>query len=111
MCYFAGQMTGVEGYVESAASGLYAALSLANQMLGNPPVVFPGYTAIGSLGRYISEENRHFQPMNCTFGIIDPIPLRPGQKRIRDKKERYEAISMRSLQYFDSVIKEQEGNK
>ena len=111
MCYFAGQMTGVEGYVESAASGLYAALSLANQMLGNPPVVFPGYTAIGSLGRYISEENRHFQPMNCTFGIIDPIPLRPGQKRIRDKKERYEAISMRSLQYFDSVIKEQEENK
>ena len=55
-----------------------------------PSMEFPGFTALGAMGKYISASNRHFQPMNCTFGIIDPIPLRPGQKRIRDKKERYD---------------------
>ena len=108
MCYFAGQMTGVEGYVESAASGLYAAVSLANKLLGKEPFVLPGFTAIGSLGKYVSTDNRHFQPMNCTFGIIDPLPVPAGGKRIRDKKERYEAISARSLQYFDDIIKASE---
>ena len=107
MCYFAGQMTGVEGYVESAASGLYAALSLASQMQENKLFVLPGCTAIGALGRYISTENRHFQPMNCTFGIIDPLPAVPGQKRIRDKMERYEAVSARSLQVIDAIKKGQ----
>ena len=108
MCYFAGQMTGVEGYVESAASGLYASISLAHQMLGKKVFVLPGYTAIGALGRYVSAENRHFQPMNCTFGIIDPLPLLPGQKKIRDKKERYEAVSARSLEYIRIAAKEEE---
>lgn len=103
MCYFAGQMTGVEGYVESAASGLYAGISLAKQLRGETPLVFPGHTAIGSLGRYISTENASFQPMNCTFGIIDPLPVHPGQKRIRDKKERYEAISARSLEFINEL--------
>ncbi len=107
MCYFAGQMTGVEGYVESAASGLYAAFSLASQLQGKDPFTLPGCTAIGALGRYVSAENRHFQPMNCTFGIIDPLPPVPGQKRIRDKKERYEAISARSLQVIDEIKKGQ----
>ena len=107
MCYFAGQMTGVEGYVESAASGLYAAFSLASQLQGKDPFTLPGCTAIGALGRYVAAENRHFQPMNCTFGIIDPLPPVPGQKRIRDKKERYEAISARSLQLIDEIKKGQ----
>ena len=104
MCYFAGQMTGVEGYVESAASGLYAALSLARQMQEKPPLTLPSCTAIGALGKYISTENSHFQPMNCTFGIIDPLPVNPGEKRIRDKKERYEAISARALMTIDDII-------
>ena len=108
MCYFAGQMTGVEGYVESAASGLYASVSLSHQMLGRKMFVLPGYTAIGALERYVSTENRHFQPMNCTFGIIDPLPVLPGQKRIRDKKERYEAVSARSLEYIGTAAREEE---
>lgn len=107
MCYFAGQMTGVEGYVESAASGLYAAMSLSSQLLDREPVTFPSFTAIGAMGKYVSTDNSHFQPMNCTFGIIDPLPVLPGQKRIRDKRERYEAVSARALAYFDSVVKKQ----
>ncbi len=103
MCYFAGQMTGVEGYVESAASGLYAGMALSEQLYGREPVTFPGFTAIGAMGRYVSTENRHFQPMNCTFGIIDPLPYVPGQKRIRDKKERYEAVSARALAFIDTL--------
>ena len=108
MCYFAGQMTGVEGYVESAASGLYAAMSLSSQLAGRTPLTLPSYTAIGAMGKYISTENSHFQPMNCTFGIIDPLPVLPGQKKIRDKRERYEAVSARALAYIDSVVREQE---
>ena len=108
MCYFAGQMTGVEGYVESAASGLYAAMSLASQLAGRTPLTLPSCTAIGAMGKYVSTDNSHFQPMNCTFGIIDPLPVQPGQKRIRDKRERYEAVSARALAYIDSVVKEQE---
>ena len=103
LCFFAGQMTGVEGYVESAASGLYAALALASEMKGGNPFVFPSYTAIGALGKYVSTDNRHYQPMNCTFGIIDPLPAEPGKKPLRDKKERYEAVSARSLAYIDSL--------
>ena len=108
MCYFAGQMTGVEGYVESAASGLYAGISLSEQLHGREPFTLPGYTAIGALGRYVSAENRHFQPMNCTFGIIDPLPYEPGQKRIREKKERYEAVSARALAYINTLKQEKE---
>ena len=104
LCYFAGQITGVEGYVESAASGLYAGRSLACQLNGKAPFSLPGYTALGALGKYISTENKHFQPMNCTFGIIDPLPASPGERRIRDKKARYEAISARSLGYMDQII-------
>lgn len=100
MCYFAGQMTGVEGYVESAASGLVAGRSLACQLLGTETEVFPSFTAIGAMGKYVSTPNRNFQPMNCTFGLIDPLPVTPGEKRIRNKQNRYEAISERSLSYF-----------
>ncbi len=99
-CYFAGQMTGVEGYVESAASGLVAGLSLARDLTGQEPPRFPGWTALGAMGRYVSTPNRQFQPMNCSFGLIDPLVREPGQKRIRGKAERYEAISARSLAWL-----------
>ena len=102
--YFAGQMTGVEGYVESAASGLVAGVSLARNLLGLSPVSFPGFTALGAMGRYISTPNSHFQPMNCAFGLIDPLPSDPGKKRIRNKAERYEAISSRALKYWKSQM-------
>ncbi len=108
-CYFAGQMTGVEGYVESAASGLIAGVSLSRDLLGLPELRFPGETALGAMGRFVSTPNRHFQPMNCAFGLIDPLPVAPGQKKIRNKAERYEAISARALQYWEkqkSLIKE-----
>ena len=101
LCYFAGQITGVEGYVESAASGLYAGRSLSAQLNGYEPFKLPSFTAIGALGKYVATKNKGFQPMNCTFGIIDPLPVIPGQKRIKDKKERYEAVSMRALNYID----------
>ena len=103
-CYFAGQMTGVEGYVESAASGLLCGISLANDLLGKGTFELPGFTAMGAMGRYVSTPNRHFQPMNCSFGLIDPLPLQPGQKKIRNKAERYEAISARSLEYLRTQV-------
>ncbi len=90
--YFAGQMTGVEGYVESAASGLVAGVSLARRMLGLPEITFPRSTAIGALGCYVSAANRNFQPMNATFGLMDAPPA-----RIRNKQQRYEAIADRAL--------------
>ena len=98
--YFAGQMTGVEGYVESAASGLVCGISLARDLLGLQPLPFPGFTALGAMGRYISTPNSRFQPMNCAFGLIDPLPAEPGRRRIRNKAERYEAIAARALEYW-----------
>ena len=96
-CYFAGQMTGVEGYVESAGSGLIAGLSLAAQLKEKEGPVFPSFTALGALGKHVSTPNTDFQPMNCSFGLIDPLPVIPGQKRIRRKQEKYEAVSERAL--------------
>ena len=92
--YFAGQMTGVEGYVESASSGFVAALSLANRLAGKPSVDFTAKTAIGSLGHYVSGYvGDDFQPMNVTFGIMDSLP-----QRIRKKTERYGKIAERALE-------------
>ena len=90
--YFAGQMTGVEGYVESAASGLMAGLALAARLNGREPVDFGTATAIGALAHYISTPNADFQPMNITFGLIDPL-----EKRVRNKAQRYELISERAI--------------
>lgn len=104
--FFAGQMTGVEGYVESAASGLVAGVSLARELLGLPPMNFPGFTALGAMGRYVSTPNGSFQPMNCAFGLIDPLPVEPGKKRIRNKAERYEAVSARALKYWEEHMDE-----
>ena len=93
--FFAGQMTGVEGYVESAASGLVAGINAARLFKGEEALVFPETTAIGSLAHYITHaDSKHFQPMNVNFGIIKELE----GPRIRDKKERYEKIAERSLQ-------------
>ncbi|MDR1605653.1 MAG: methylenetetrahydrofolate--tRNA-(uracil(54)-C(5))-methyltransferase (FADH(2)-oxidizing) TrmFO [Streptococcaceae bacterium] len=92
--FFAGQMTGVEGYVESAASGLVAGINAARLFKGQAPVTFPETTAIGALPYYVTHANsKNFQPMNVNFGIIKAL----DGDRIRDKKERYTAISARAL--------------
>ena len=85
--YFAGQISGVEGYVESAASGLMVAYNIINRLKGKD-ISFPDTTIIGSLAKYISTENKHFQPMNANFGIIKPLEV-----RIKDKKEKYTRLS------------------
>jgi len=96
---FAGQMTGVEGYVESAASGYLAAVAMASKVQGRPIPQFPQETAIGALGLYISDERiEHFQPMNINFSIISPL----GQ-RIRKKAEKNLAIANRSLEIIDAM--------
>ena len=89
--YFAGQISGVEGYVESAASGMIVAYNIINKLKGKV-VDFPDTTMLGSLSKYISTENKNFQPMNANFGIIKPLEV-----RIRDKKEKYTLLSEISL--------------
>lgn len=92
--YFAGQMTGVEGYVESASSGYVAAVSLARQLRGEQAIDFTAMTAIGSLGHYVSGyAGDDFQPMNVTFGIMEGLP-----ERIRKKTNRYAKIAERALE-------------
>ena len=96
---FAGQMTGVEGYVESAASGYLAAVAMAAKVQGRELPVFPQETAIGALGLYVSDERiENFQPMNVNFSIISPL-----EKRIRKKSEKNLAIAMRSLEIIDQL--------
>ena len=95
--YFAGQMTGVEGYVESAGSGLVAGISLAERLSGREAPIFPRATALGAMAHYISTPVRDFQPMNCCFGLIESLPVEPGKKPIRNKVQRYEAVAARSL--------------
>ena len=99
---FAGQMTGVEGYVESAASGFLASVAMAAKVLGSDIPDFPKETAIGALGLYISDERiENFQPMNVNFSIIAPL-----EQRIRKKAEKNLAIANRSLTIIDA-LKEQ----
>lgn len=106
-CYFAGQITGVEGYVESAGSGLVAGISLASDLRGEGTLDLPSFTALGAMGKHVSTPNADFQPMNCNFGLIDALPIQNG-KRIRDKQERYEAVAARSLNYLKENYKIQE---
>ena len=97
---FAGQMTGVEGYVESAASGMLVGIETAARVLGLPPVDFPQETAIGALGLYISGGSvGDFQPMNINFGIIAPL-----EQRVKGKRNKNAAISARSLAIIDRLI-------
>ena len=96
--YFAGQMTGVEGYVESAASGMTAGVSLARRLLGLPPVDFTRRTAIGALALHVSGASGDFQPMNANFGLIEPL-----DRRIRSKQERYGAVAARALDTIEAL--------
>ena len=97
---FAGQMTGVEGYVESAASGMLVGIETATRVLGLPPVNFPQETAIGALGLYISGGSiGDFQPMNINFGIISPLGY-----RVKGKRNKNAEISKRSLEIIDNLI-------
>ena len=97
---FAGQMTGVEGYVESTASGYLAAVAMAAKVQGRELPRFPKETAIGALGLYISDESvENFQPMNVNFSIIAPL-----EKRIKKKAEKNQAISQRALEVIDTLV-------
>lgn len=91
--FFAGQMTGVEGYVESAASGLMTGINAARLVLGLPAVVFPPETAHGALAHYITTAGSvNFQPMNVNFGLLPPL-----SERVRDKKLKKQKLSERAL--------------
>ena len=102
---FAGQVTGVEGYVESCASGMLAALEAARRLKGQPPIDFPRTTAIGALALYVSGggASGDFQPMNVNFGIIEP-----AGERIRNKRERNTKIAERSLAVLEEIIRQEE---
>ena len=107
--FFAGQMTGVEGYVESAASGLVAGINAANTALGLSRVLFPRETVIGAMGQYVAEGGvGGFQPMNANFGIVAPL-----EHRVKGgKKAKNEALAARSLAWFDAYLGEtEEGEK
>ena len=100
MVAFAGQMTGVEGYVESTASGFLAAVAMAARLSGREVPDFPRETAIGALGLYVSDRTvENFQPMNVNFSIISPL-----EKRIRKKAEKNLAIANRSLEIIDALV-------
>ena len=100
--FFAGQITGVEGYVESAASGILAAIHLSRRLEGKPSLIPPEKTVSGALSRYIAAENSDFQPMNANFGLLGA-----AETGIRDKKERYKFLAERALknirEYKDSI--------
>lgn len=99
---FAGQMTGVEGYVESCASGFLAGVELARRLLDLPPVDFPQETAVGALGLYVSNESvGSFQPMNINFGIIPPL-----DHRVKGKRNKNAELSARSLALIDAMREE-----
>lgn len=102
LIYFAGQITGVEGYMESAASGLLAGLNLARRLAGKAPFVPPEQTMLGALCRHVSaSQSKNFQPMGANFGILPQLP-----QKIRDKKLRYEAIAARGVQAMEQAIAE-----
>jgi methylenetetrahydrofolate--tRNA-(uracil-5-)-methyltransferase len=102
--FFAGQITGVEGYVESAAAGLIAGINAGRAATGMEPLVFPYETAIGSLARYITHAaSDNFQPMNATYGLLPPL-----KEKIRDKRIKNEKISERALSELTAFIKQQD---
>lgn len=97
--FFAGQMTGVEGYMESAASGLLAGLNAARTVTGQPPVILPRDTMMGALAGYISDPSvTDFQPMGANFGILPPL-----ERTIRDKRERYGALAERAMHSLEKA--------
>ena len=97
--FFAGQMTGVEGYMESAASGIMAGKNAVRALRGEPPLCLPKETMIGALTGYISDPTvTNFQPMGANFGVLPPL-----EEHIRDKKERYAALAQRALAKLEEV--------
>lgn len=94
--FFAGQISGVEGYVESIASGMVAAINAVQMIEKKEKIVFPEETIIGALSTYISTENKNFQPMNANFGILN------CDKKIKDKVQKYTYLAERSLAHFDA---------
>ncbi len=102
--FFAGQITGVEGYMESAASGIMAGINMARRLEGKAAYILPETTMTGALSRYISDPTVvNFQPMGANFGVLPPI-----EPKIRDKKERYKALSERGLEDFERYLKKGE---
>jgi methylenetetrahydrofolate--tRNA-(uracil-5-)-methyltransferase len=100
--FFAGQMSGVEGYVESAASGLLAGVSAAFRARGEEPAAFPVETALGALGRYIAESDpKHYQPTNIAFGLLPELP-----SRVKDKARRRQATAERALTALAAFVEE-----
>ena len=99
--FFAGQMTGVEGYIESAGSGFVAGLNAANRVLGKPPVVFPRTTMIGAMAHFVAHGSvGSFVPMNANFGIVEPL-----QERVRGGKvARYEVIAARAIEEIERLL-------
>lgn len=95
--YFAGQISGVEGYVESAASGMIVAYSILSK-LKNKEIIFPETTMLGSLSKYVSTENKNYQPMNANFGILKPL-----EKKIKDKKEKYTKMANISIEEIKKI--------
>lgn len=97
--FFAGQISGVEGYVESAASGLMVAYNILSR-LNNIEIMFPDTTMLGSLSKYISTKNKNYQPMNANFGILKPL-----DEKIKDKKQRYKKLADRALNDINNLKK------
>lgn len=99
--YFAGQITGVEGYVESIASGFIAGINMANDINDKPTFIMPDSTILGALCNYVTTPNVNYQPMNANFGIIRPLTL-----NIKDKIRKYEMYAERSINYIKSIQNE-----
>ena len=98
--FFAGQITGVEGYTESAASGIMAGINMARRLNGQDTLILPPETMIGGLARYISDQTvANFQPMGANMGILPDIGV-----RIKDKQQRYQAVADRALEAFEKYI-------
>ena len=95
--FFAGQITGVEGYVESAAMGLLCGYHVRNRLLKKPPVIPPPTTVMGALCRYLVTPNKDFQPMNANYGILEG-----GYEGVRDKKERKRLMGLRALEAIET---------
>ena len=101
--FFAGQITGVEGYVESAASGLMVGIYCLKKLMNQSYETISEYTVLGSLAKYITTENKDFEPMNANFGILPPL-----DRIVRDKAERKKLMAIRSLERVREFKKEME---
>lgn len=96
--YFAGQITGVEGYVESISSGMVVALNVINRIKQKEEIIFPKETMIGALVNYITSQNKNFQPMNANFGIVPKL-----EEKIKDKKIKYGKLADRAIEKLKIV--------